>query len=116
MTCSLDLSKWTKRTVFLQNTSGKPNAEWLDNTTRLRTFIADTCAHPPGMALSRTAWIRLNCLHTGVGRFCCMLAQMGYGLSRAEERTVDHVVLQCPTHRTPHGLYGLTVLDNETIE
>jgi len=34
----------------------------------------------------------------------------------AEEQTVDHVVLQCPIHRPPHGLHGLTVLDNETIE
>ena len=34
----------------------------------------------------------------------------------AEEQTVDHVVLQCPIHRPPHGLHGLTVLDDETIE
>jgi len=34
----------------------------------------------------------------------------------AEEQTVDHVVLQCPTHRPPHGLHDLTVLDDETIE
>jgi len=34
---------------------------------------------------------------------------MGYG------KTVDHVVFQCPIHRPPHGLHGLTVLNNETI-
>jgi len=34
----------------------------------------------------------------------------------AEEQTVGHVVLQCPIHRPPHGLHGLTVLDDETIE
>jgi len=34
----------------------------------------------------------------------------------AEEQTVDHVVLQCPIHRPPHGLHGLTVLDDETTE
>jgi len=33
----------------------------------------------------------------------------------AEEQTVNHVVLQCPIHRTFHGLHGLTVLDNKTI-
>jgi len=32
----------------------------------------------------------------------------------AEEQTVDHVVLQWPIHRPPHGLHGLTVLDHET--
>jgi len=34
----------------------------------------------------------------------------------AEEQTVDHVVLQCPIHRPPHGLHGLTVLDDETTD
>jgi len=34
----------------------------------------------------------------------------------AEEQTVDHVVLQCPIHRLHHGLHGLTVLDDETVE
>jgi len=46
---------------------------------------------------------------------------MGYGLlcaceCGAEEQTVDHVVLQCSTHRHPNGLHVLTVLDDETIE
>jgi len=45
---------------------------------------------------------------------------MGYGHSAAceggAEQTVDHVVLQCPIHRPPHGLHGLTVLDDETTE
>jgi len=44
-------------------------AEWSDNTTRLHTFIPDTCTHPPGMTLPRTAWVRLNRPRTGVGRF-----------------------------------------------
>jgi len=34
----------------------------------------------------------------------------------AEEQAVDHVVLQCPIHLPPHGLHGLTVQDDETIE
>jgi len=34
----------------------------------------------------------------------------------AEEQTIDHVVLQCLIHRPPHGLQGLTVLDDGTIE
>jgi len=37
-------------------------------------------------------------------------------VSVAQKNTVDHVVLQCPIHRPPHGLHGLTVLDDETIE
>jgi len=34
----------------------------------------------------------------------------------AEEQTVDQVVLQCPIYRTPHGVQGLAVLEDETIE
>jgi len=45
------------------------NAEWLDNTAGLRAFIPDIATHPPGMVLPRTTWVRLNRLHTGVGRF-----------------------------------------------
>jgi len=33
-----------------------------------------------------------------------------------EEQTIGHIVLQCPIHRTPDGLVGQTVLDDETIE
>jgi len=32
------------------------------------------------------------------------------------EQTVDYVILHCPIHRLPHGLHGLTVLDDETTE
>jgi len=73
------------------------------------------------MALSRTTWIRFNRFCTGVGRFRSCLYKWGMDSSAAcdcgaEEQTVDHVVLQCPIHRLPHGLHGLTVLDDATVE
>jgi len=40
----------------------------------------------------------------------------GQNSAHPEEQTVNHVVLHCPIHRPPHGLHGLTVLDDETIE
>jgi len=97
------------------------NAEWADNPTRLRIFIPDTGTHLLGMTLARRAWVRLNRFRTGVGRFCSCLYKWGMASSAAcecgaEEQTVDHVALQCPTHRPPHGLHGLTVLDDETTE
>jgi len=75
---------------------------------------------PPGMTLPRRASVRLNRLRTGVGSFRSCLYKWGMISSAvcecgAEEQTFDHVVLQCPINRPPHGLHGLTVLGNETI-
>jgi len=57
------------------------DAEWADNPTRLRIFIPDTGTHPPGMTLPRNAWVRLNRLRTGVGRFRSCLRKWGMILS-----------------------------------
>ena len=88
---------------------------------RLRIFIPRHRHSPLWVTLPRRAWVRLNRLHTGVGRFHSCLYKLGMTSSEAcecgaEEPIVDHVVLQCPIHRAPHGLHGLTVLDDETIE
>jgi len=77
---------------------------------------------PPGMtSLPRRAWVRLNRLYNSIGRFRSCLYKWGMASSAvcecgAEEQTVDHVVLQCPIDRPPHGLHGLTVQDDETTE
>jgi len=97
------------------------NAEWTDSPTRLRIFVTDTGIHPLGTTFPRRDRVRLNPLHTGVGRFLSCLYKWGMASSAAcecgaGEETVDHVVLQCPLHRPPHGLHGLTVLDDERIE
>ena len=70
------------------------------------------------MTLPRRAWVWLNHLHTGVGRFRSCLYEWGIASSAAcecgaEEQTLDHVVLQYPIHRP---LHGLTVLEDETTE
>ena len=85
-------------------------------------YIHPRHRHPHGVVIfPRTAWVRLNCLHTGVGRFHSCLYKWAMASSAAfecgaEEQTVNHVVPQCPIHRPPHGLHVLTVLDDETIE
>jgi len=76
---------------------------------------------PPGVTLPSRAWVQLNRLRTGVWRFHFCLYKGGMASSAAcecdaEQQTVDHVVLQYRIHRPRHGLHGLTVLDNETIE
>jgi len=44
---------------------------------------------------------------------------MGYGPfceCGAEKQTVDQVGLYCPIHRSPYGVHGQTVLDDEIVE
>jgi len=63
----------------------------------------------------------INRLETDVGRFrssvhkCNMTTSANYECG-AENQTADHVFFQCPIHRPPHGLHGLTVLGNETFD
>jgi len=64
------------------------NAEWLENTTRLRTLISGIGTHPPGMTLPRRAWVRLNRLRTGVERFRSCLYKWGMGRPSAALRAV----------------------------
>jgi len=57
----------------------------------------------PGMTLPRRAWVWLNRLRTGVGRFHSCLYKWGMAPSEAcecgaEEQTFDFVVLRCPVH------------------
>ena len=60
------------------------------------------------------------CLRTSVEHFCSCLCKCGMASSAAcecgaEEQTIDHL-LQCPLHWPPHGLHGLMILDDKTIE
>ena len=100
-------------------TNHKWNAEYCKNASRLRVFVPETGARPVGMGLPRAAWVKLNRLRTGVGRF--HLSMHKWGLAPlpncecgASEQTADHVLTACPIHRAPHGARGLTVLDDET--
>ena len=100
-------------------TNHKWNAEYRENASRLRAFVPGTDARPVGMGLPRAAWVKLNRLRTGVGRFHSSIHKWGLAPSPncecgASEQTADHVLTACPIHRAPHGARGLTVLDDET--
>ena len=82
-------------------------------------YIPRVSTRPIGMSLTRTAWVKLNRLRTGVGRFGLFMHKWGLAPSAkcecgASEQTADNIILTCPTHRAPRGIMGLTVLDDET--
>ena len=102
-----------------KRTNQKWNAEYCENASRLRTFVPRTGSRPVGMGLLRAAWVKLNRLRTGVGRFHSSMHKWGLAPlpnceCGASEQTADHVLTACPIHRAPHGARGLTVLDDET--
>ena len=100
-------------------TNLKWKTEYCEGASRLRAFVPRTGARPVGMGLPRAAWVKLNRLRTGVGRFHSSMHKWGLAPSPncecgASEQTADHVLTACPIHRAPHGARGLRVLDDET--
>ena len=99
-------------------TNNKWNAEYCENASRLRAFVPETGARPVGMSLPRVAWVKLNRLQAIPFVRSSMhkwgLAPLPNCECGASEQTADHVLTACPIHRAPHGVRGLTVLDDET--
>ena len=98
-------------------TNHKWKTEFCENASRLRAFVPETGDRPVGMGLLRAAWVKLNRLRTGVGRFHSSMHKWGLAPSPncecgASEQTA--VLTVCLIHRAPHGARGLTVLDDET--
>ena len=100
-------------------TNHKWNVEYSENASRLHAFVPGIGARPVEMGLPRAAWVKLNRLRIGVGRFDSSMHKWGLAPSSncecgASEQTADHVLTACPIHWAPHGAQGLTVLDDET--
>ena len=78
-------------------TNHKWKTEYCENASRLRAFVPETGSRPVGMGLPRAAWVKLNCLRTGVGRFHSSMHKWGLAPSPncecgASEQTADHVL------------------------
>ena len=90
------------------------NPEWLDNTTEIRTFIPGLGTHPPGMALPR---VQLDRLRTAAGRFLfCLQKWDTMPVSVAQKDKQSNRLSSNIQSIDPHGVRGLTVLDDETME
>ena len=100
-------------------TNHKWKMEYCENVSLVRAFVPGTGARPVGMGLPRAAWVKLNRLWTGIGRFHSSMHKWCLSPSPncecgASKQTANHVLRACPIHRAPHGARGLTVLDAET--
>ena len=85
-------------------TNHKWKTEYCENASRLRAFVPGTGARPVGIGLPQAAWVKLNRLRIGVGRFHSSMHKWGLAPSPncecgASEQTGDHVLTACPIHR-----------------
>ena len=83
------------------------NAKSCGNASRLHFFIPMTSAKPAVMSLSRTAWVKLNCLQTIVGRFRSSMHKWVLAFSpncncSTIAQTVDHVLITRLIHQAQH--------------
>ena len=90
------------------------NAEYCENTSRLRVLITRTSVRSVAMNFTRLAWVKLNRLRTGVGRFHSSmhkwdLAPLPNCKCGTTEEAADNVQVTFPIHRNLHGARYLTV-------
>ena len=72
-------------------TNHKWKTEYFENASGLRAFVPGTGARPVGMGLPRAAWVKLNRLRTGVGRFHSSMHKWGLAPSPNRE-SVAHLL------------------------
>ena len=82
------------------------DSEYSKSMSALGVYIPGVSTRPIGMSLTRRAWVKLNRLRTGVGRFGSSMHRRGLAsLAKCEcgasKQTADHIILACPTRRAP---------------
>ena len=95
-------------------TNYKWKTEYCENASRLRVFVPGTGSRPVGMGLTRAAWLKLNRLRIGVGRFHFSMHK--WGLAPLPKLRVWRLCANCkpctnsvPYTSASHGARGLMV-------
>ena len=70
---------------------------WTKNISRLHSFVTDVEPLPTGHELSWLAWVRLNRLRTGIGRFGSLMYRWGLTTTAvcdcgAEQQIPEHLL------------------------
>ena len=81
--------------------------EWRGNVSRLHIFIKDVIPKSPGFNFPRPAWVKVNCIRTGVGLFLSETHKWGMVSTAAcecgtEEQTAEHVTTFCLIYHHPN--------------
>ena len=69
------------------------------------------------MSLTKTTWVKRNCLRTDVGRLGSSMHKWGLASANckrdANEQTADRIISTCRTYWASRGMIVLTVLDDK---
>jgi len=87
-------------------------------------FISSAGPSPTEITLPRPSWVRLNCLHIGVGLFHSTMHKWVLGAfgklqlqnSKANSQSITSPVASCPLHHLPKGPLGLAALEDDTAD
>ena len=95
------------------------NTKYSQGQSKLCVFVPRSSTKPLDMGLPRPAWVRLNYLCTGVGRFQSSIYKLGLApTSICKCATLDltaaHVIPKCPLHCALKGYNRMLVLNDET--
>ena len=111
-----DLSKLSIRVALWIDY--KWDVKYCENQSELRLFVPRPNTRSLGMGLPRPAWVRLNHLCTGVGRFQSSMHKWGLSPTSICEcgtldQTASHLILECSLHGASRGYHRLLVLADE---
>ena len=92
------------------------SVEGQPSTSRLCEYITSPSRSCPGSDLSQQAWVELNRLRTGVGRFNAGIWRWDLSKSPAwdcgaDQQTANHIITECPLYCPPNALHGLIDVD-----
>ena len=81
-------------------------------------YISNSCFHitrSTGLGLPKAKWVKLNCLHSGIGYYCLSMHKLVLTLSLnydcgATDQTADNIIFTS----APQGISSLMVLNDET--
>ena len=100
LSCQKSLLSLARRTQDPEELLHETSMEWRENASRIHTFIKDITPTPPGITFPKPAWVKLNCLRTGVILFRSEKHKWGMApVSVAQkEQTAEHVITYCPIY------------------
>ena len=88
----------------------------MKNISRLHSFVINELVGsiPTDNEYSRSAWIRLNCIRNGIGRYGYLMSKWGLTTAAAfdcsaEQQTLDLILYRCPIYNLTRKKWAIII-------